>query len=100
MSSQCLARPGSIAALLQRAAAADESAFMDFYDRTAARVFRVARCVTGDDTTACDVVCTVYAGVWRDCLAGVHEARQPEAWLLARAYREATRVTRARRTGQ
>lgn len=67
------------AALLQRAAAGDEPAFMAFYDATIGPIYRLACCRHGD--LAARVTCDTYVAAWLRAGEQPDSGLSPLAWL-------------------
>lgn len=79
----------SEATIVVRIAAGDPTALGELYDRSAPRVYLLARSVCGDATVAADITHDVFLDLWR--LAGRIDPEDggAVAWLLTAAHRRA-----------
>lgn len=68
--------------LLARMAARDEAALAQFYDATAARVYALARRITGQPQAAEEVASDVYLQVWRQAQRYDAARGKVIAWVL------------------
>lgn len=84
-------------ALLDRAAAGDERALGDLYDRYGATVYALAKAIVKSEADAEDVVAAVFAQAWRG--AGTYDAARGavSGWLCTMARTRALDLLRARR---
>lgn len=78
-----------LGALLALVAGADQTAFTDFYDRTAARVHGLVLRVLRDRAQAEEVTQEVFLQVWRTAAAFDPSRGSPLAWLLTLAHHRA-----------
>lgn len=86
-------------ALIQRIAAGDRMAMQVLFARHQVKVFRFVVRLTGNETTAEDVISEVFLDVWR--YAGRFESRSSvSTWLLAIARNKAYSAMRRPRTDE
>jgi RNA polymerase sigma-70 factor (ECF subfamily) len=75
--------------LLSKASTGDRDAFIEIYDRMAARVLGVIRRILEDSAQSEQVLEDVFAGLWRESRAGWDGEASVAAWLMFRARRAA-----------
>lgn len=71
--------------LLERCAGGDLAAMGELVDLTSPALHCVARCVTGDDRRADEVLVKIYVEMWRRVTSGASVGRAPALDLLAMA---------------
>jgi RNA polymerase sigma-70 factor (ECF subfamily) len=81
---------------LQRIAAGDQTAFVEFYEATSSLVFSLALRILQERAAAEDVVVDVYSQVWDRASTYDHQRGTPLAWLLALTRSRAIDQLRAR----
>lgn len=86
-----------IAALIQRTALRDRSAFRELYRRTSAKLFGVCLRILKDRTEAEEALQEVYVKVWQRADRYVRGGYSPISWLVAVARNHALDILRARR---
>ncbi len=83
--------------LLQRIAAADQSALRELYDRYFNRLSRFLLRMTGDTETVAELINDVFLVVWQS--AGRFRGDSTvSTWILGVAYRKALKALKAKRT--
>ncbi len=85
-----------LAALLARAADGDQSAFREFYDATAAKLFGVIARILAEGSEAEDVLQEVYVTVWRKAAEFDPARASPITWAATIARNRAIDRLRAR----
>ena len=79
----------SEATIVVRIATGDPRALGELYDRFAARIYFLARSVSGDATVAEDITHDVFLDLWRFAGRFDPESGGAVAWLLTAAHRRA-----------
>ncbi len=87
---------GELSALLARAAAGDQAAFQQFYDRTAAKLFGIIVRILVERGDAEDVLQEVYVTVWRKAAEFDAARASPVTWVATIARNRAIDRLRAR----
>ncbi len=84
--------------LVEAMARGDEAALSQFYDLTLARVFGLAKTITGSREDAEDVVCDVYVQAWQRAGQFDRNRGPAIAWMLVMCRSQALDLLRRRRS--